>query len=130
MPNVPLHLLPPVVVQVFPPMVTGAFTSPLSKPGSGPAACGIAKQLSPPEFETEMYLPMLASYVSSSSAPSTEAQTCVWSGDTPPKSTCALTPIEHEAPSTLKYGSGQFPLKSLTSRAIGGFGGAPEPPVE
>src|SRR5829696_3423092 len=102
MPNVPLHLLPDVL-HVSPPIVP-AVTSHVSSTGSGPAAGPTVKKLSP--VEVEIHLPRVASYWSSLGVPpSMEALTCSALCGAPPKSTSALTPIEHEA-ATLKYGSG------------------------
>ena len=85
------------------------------------------KKLLPPAVE--IHLPRPASYWSCLSVPPRTAVTFACVGDTLPKSTWAETPTEHETSSALKYGSGHVPLKSVTLRAIGGFGGAPEPPV-
>jgi hypothetical protein len=99
-PNVPLHLFPPVVVQAFPAMVTGALTSHLSSTGSGPAAGFTVKKLLPPDVEIQR--PEAASYWSCFSAPATTALTFTFVRSTPPKSTVAATPTEHATLSNVK----------------------------
>jgi hypothetical protein len=53
-PNVPLHLFPPVVVQLFPAMVTGALTSHFSSTGTGPTLGATVKKLFPVPVETQL----------------------------------------------------------------------------
>jgi len=94
-------LLPLVVVQRFPPIVTlVSLTSHLTSTGSGPAEGLTVKKLLPPVVEIQR--PEVASYWSCFSTPPRTALTLAFAAATPPKSTVAATPTEQAADSATK----------------------------
>jgi hypothetical protein len=120
----------PFVLQALPLIVTVvSVTSHLRLTGKAPAFGPTVKKL---EFEDEeTKRPEEESKASWCSTPPTAAQTLVFGPIvTPPKSTVAATPIEHEDVVETKYASGQDAVKRFTLRARGGFGGAADPALD